>query len=579
MIRKRPIYLMFALLVTIFIVGCIDENNPKYWAKKVKEPAYRETAIKRMGEIYIEALQKAKYNKNDPEAARIKEIIIPVLLDTFNKYKTDNVNRSNILTILAQIGDKRAIPAFEELLDYTEGINETDASKGAEALGGLKSEQSIPKIVGMVRKAIVARKSRGEGQRNRPEEDWIARAAIESLGAIVEARPDTPYRAEAVEILIEIMSTTADEQDFFLNMKSATVLGDIGDPSAIGILIRGLFMQGRGATIYQQCRVALLKISIENRTKVIEWLLKAYKGEFKELEVDAEKYQFMKGVKEEKLGRMFYELRIDPQANKEIFDIMMKKLEDPDPAVSGFTAIALGQLRYKPALSKMVEMLGKSDIQLGLVPGIVEAFEYYQAPDQTSEALLDMITNKEKWEENYRLRASLAFTRIAKGNMLTPYQKAVSQEENEEIRKQMVEFTERLEAAKECGEDVNCWLEKMKSGSWRIQEKALFTLIRLSDSIPAERINDITYLLRSPNQDVLKVLMMLIDEIHPKGCQPSRTCERFKKIIPYWRNKPQMKVRANDAECILAKLIWRQGGKLADMEILDAQGLASAGSE
>ncbi len=305
--------LSFLLLTTILNIGCADENSPKYWAKKVREPAYREMAIKRMGDIYSEALKKAKYDKNDTEVVKIREIIIPVLLDTFNRYKTDNINRSNILTILAQIGDKRAIPAFEELLDYTEGINETDASKGAEALGGLKSQQSIPKIIGMVRKAILARKSRGQGQRNRPEEDWIMRSAIESLSAIVQAHPSTPFRSDAVEILIEILRTTADEQDFFLNMKAATALGEIGDPAAIPMLIRGLFMQGRGATIFQQCRVALLKIAVENRAKVIEWLLKAYKGEFKELELDAEKYQFMTGVKEEKLGRMFYELKVEPE--------------------------------------------------------------------------------------------------------------------------------------------------------------------------------------------------------------------------------------------------------------------------
>jgi|GEM_PF-5437882 len=578
MMKTKKFEFAFVFISIIYFAGCADENDPKYWAKKVKEPAYREMAIKRMGDLYQEALKKAKYNKQDAEVVKIKEAIIPVLLDTFNKYKTDNVNRSNILTILAQIGDERAVPAFEELLDYTEGINETDASKGAEALGNLKSEPSIPKIIGMVRKAITARKSRGEGQRNRPEEDWIARAAIESLAKIVSAHPSTPHKSEAVEILIELLGTTADEQDFFLNMKAATALGEIGDPAAIPMLIRGLFMQGRGATIFQQCRVALLKIAIENRAKVIEWLLKAIKGEFKELEVDAEKYQFMKGVKEEKIGRMFVELDVTPDENKEVFDVLMKKLDDPDPAISGFAAIALGGLRYEPALPKMVAKLTSKDVQLGMVPGILEAFEYYQDPEKTQKILLDMISNKDKWEENYRLRAALALTKIAGGDILESYQKVISQEENEEVHKQMVEFTERLEAARECGNNVDCWIGKLNSNSWRIQEKAILTLTRLKDKIPQEKINDITLLMKSPNQDVLKVLMNLIEEIHPKGCQPSRTCDRLRKIIPYWRAKPQMKVRANDAECILALLIHRQGGKLSDMGISEAGEMAAAAS-
>jgi hypothetical protein len=61
--------------------------------------------------------------------------------------------------------------------------------------------------------------------------------------------------------------------------------------------------------------------------------------------------------------------------------------------------------------------------------------------------------------------------------------------------------------------------------------------------------------------------MELIPKIHSKGCQPDKTCERLRKIIPYWRAKPQYKVRANDAEIDLAILIRRQGGKLADIHV------------
>jgi HEAT repeat protein len=561
---RKGIGLVVALLAVSFIFGCADENDPKYWAKKIKEPAYRETAIKRMGDIYNDALEKAKYDKTDPQVAKIQDAIVPVLLEAFNKYKTDNINRSNILTILAQVGDTRAIPAFEELLDYQEGINETDASKGAEALGKLQSDASIPKIIGMVRKAQVARKSRGEGSRNRPEEDWIARSAIEALRTILSAKPSSAHRDEAVDLLIDILGTSADEQDFFLNMKAAAALGDIGDPKAVSMLIRGLFMQGRGATIYQQCRVALTKIAIEHKKTVVDELLKAYKGENKDLEADAIKFQFIKGVKEDKLGRIFAELEIQ---DKEVLDAMMEKLNDPDPAVSGFTAISLGRLNYRPALPKMVEKLNDKDVNQGMVPGIVEAFEFYQAPAETSEALFDMMSNRDKWDGNFRLRGALALSKIATGDYLSRYQKAAAEEPDEEIRKQMVEFTERLAAAKDCGDDAACWVGKLKDPSWRVQEKALYTLFRLAGQVPESKVSDVTYMMRSANQDVLKVLLDLIPKLHPKGCVPSKSCERLKKIIPYWRAKPQFKVRANDAECVLAILLGRSGGKLSDMQI------------
>ena len=562
MFNKKSCRFVLVMLVLGFVSGCADESDPKYWTKKIKQPAFREKATKMLGELYNKALEDAKFNENDPQVVKVRDQVVPVLLNTFNKYKTDNINRSNILAILARIGDERAIPAFEELLDYQEGINETDASKGAEALGQLGSDASIPKIVGMVKKAQVARKSRGDNARSRPEEDWITRSAIAALRAILIKKPNTANKQDALNVIISILDTTADEQDFFLNMKAASALGDIGDPAAVPILTRGLFMQGRGATIYQQCRVALCKIAIENRAQVLDALLKAYKGEDKALEEDALKYAFIKGVKEDKVGRIFAELGV---TEPHILEEMMKRLKDPDPAVSGFTAISLGQMNHQPALDVMIEMITAKEAQLGTVPGILEAFEYFQNPKKTSEILFNMMTDKEQWDRTYRLRSSLALSKIAGGEYLEQYQRAVAEEEDDEVRKEMVEFTERLQAAKDCGEDVGCWFGKLNDSSWRIQEKALFTLSRMTDSITPDKVKDITILMRATNQDVLKVMFMLVKKIHPGGCQPSKTCDRLKKIIPYWRAKPQFKVRANDAESLLAVLLQRSGGKLADL--------------
>jgi len=561
--RRSTLFRFGVVVLSVGVwIGCANENEPRYWAKKVGEPAYREIAIKKLGELYNTALEKAKNNPEDPAVVDVKNKVVPVLLEAFNKYRTDNINRGNILAILAQIGDPRAVPAFEELLDYQEGINETDASKAADALGVLASDQSIPKIIAMMKKAQLSRIQRGQGSRNRPEEDWIARSGIESLNKILRAKPDTQYKGDAVDVLVKVLETTADEQDFFLNMKAAVALGDSGDPRAIGILVRGLFMQGRGATIYQQCRVALTKIAISHRAEVLDMLLKAYKGEFKELEEDAVKYQFIPGVKEDKIGRIFAELRVTEQA---VLDEMMKKLGNPDPGISGFTAISLGLLEHGPALDRMVAMAQDKAVQTGVVPGLIEAFEYYQDPGKTAEILFKMVTDKEKWDKTFRLRAALALTRIAGGDYLQKYQAAVAQETEEDVRKEMVGFTERLEVAKECGESVDCWLGKLEGEQWRAQEKALFTLVRLAGAIPQDRYDAVSSLMKSGNQDVIKVLFILLDKLYAKGCSPGKICDRLLKIIPYWRAKPQSKVRANDAECLLARLIQRQGGSLKDM--------------
>ena len=64
----------------------------------------------------------------------------------------------------------------------------------------------------------------------------------------------------AVPTLMKILTTSADEQDFLLNQKAALGLAEFRDPQAIPALIKGLFMTGRGTGIFQECRLALVRI-------------------------------------------------------------------------------------------------------------------------------------------------------------------------------------------------------------------------------------------------------------------------------------------------------------------------------
>jgi hypothetical protein len=56
-----------------------------------------------------------------------------------------------------------------------------------------------------------------------------------------------------------------------------------------------------------------------------------------------------------------------------------------------------------------------------------------------------------------------------------------------------------------------------------------------------------------------------MDRIAVGGCS-GKTCDRLKKVIPYFRKKPQYGVLANSSECLHARLLQRSGGKLSDMK-------------
>jgi hypothetical protein len=581
------------LALPLVVQGCADENSPKFQAKQVKKPAYREVAIKRMNEIYLERLNKAGGDRDAPEVKEAREVMVPALIDTFNKYKTDNASRSAISTLLAQMRDERAIPVFEELLSYQKGINETDASKAAEALGILGSDASIPKIIGMI-DAIKA--DRGVDGRNRPEDDWMSRSAVEALRQILIKKPDTPNRAQAIGALNEALETTADQQDFFINKVAAKALGDVADPQSVPILIRGLFFQGRGATVFQQCRVALLKISVENRKAVVGKLFEGYKGEFKELEKDAERFSFFHGIKQNKIGLLFYELRVTPEENKDIFDYLLQRVQDEEidreGVLQGMATETLAMLGYEPLIDYVIEMTDSKDWQqdsrkykvfASFMSGVIGT-NSLKMPMTFSEKLLPLfyrVLEEMQGDGNapFRVSAGLLVSVVAPPEDEKKFAQFLADEGNEEVKKQFEGFMERFQAKSECKRDKGCWVQKLKvddAKEWRTKQLAVLWLGELTEPGDVATMDAISSLLNqgkdenekllgTRNQDVLKAVVVALDRVGKGGCA-GKTCDRLKLVIPYFRKKPQYGVLANSSECLLARLVQRKGGRLEDLK-------------
>ena len=70
----------------------------------------------------------------------------------------------------------------------------------------------------------------------------------------------------AVPPLIKILGTSANEQDFLLNQRAALGLAELRPAEAVPALIKGLFMTGRGTDIFQECRLALVRIGTAPRS-------------------------------------------------------------------------------------------------------------------------------------------------------------------------------------------------------------------------------------------------------------------------------------------------------------------------
>src|SRR5579883_3500329 len=210
--------LALVALLSQFVIGCYsDENDPKTWIKKLDDPRDQKEAVRRLVKLHD------------------KQAVAP-LLALYNK-----THDPEHLKALATFDDPATVPALIDALDYSEESFDK-ASIAATALGEIGDKSAVPDLVKAVLKPLPI-KTRA---------NVVKLEAMKALARIKDPR--------AVDALVKVLSTPADEQDFFLNKVAAKSLADFADPKAVPALVRGLFMTGRGAGIYQECRTALIAI-------------------------------------------------------------------------------------------------------------------------------------------------------------------------------------------------------------------------------------------------------------------------------------------------------------------------------
>ena len=206
-IRTLAVLSMFAGSLTAACTG--DPNDPMTWAKKLKNVREQQEALNQLARMGVE---RAK-------------VALPALIDLYKETK-----KPEHMDALVRYKDASTIPLFVEAMDFTEDDFDR-AIVAAGALGELKEKavEAVPSLIKAVEHQLPI-KSRANG---------VRLASIRALVKIGDKR--------AVPTLSKILTTSADEQDFLLNQKSALGLAELRDPSAIPALIKGMFMTGRGA--------------------------------------------------------------------------------------------------------------------------------------------------------------------------------------------------------------------------------------------------------------------------------------------------------------------------------------------
>jgi len=432
-----------ALALCTFSACQGDPNDPLTWAKQLKNLRTQKEALDHLANMDIEKARPA----------------VPALIELFKDTK-----RPEHLEALARYLDPRTKPILLEALDYTDDDFDR-ATIAAGALGEMKDPEAVPTLIKAAEKELPV-KSRANNARI---------AAMRALVRIGDKR--------AVPTLMKILTTSADEQDFLLNQKAALGLAEFRDPQAIPALIKGLFMTGRGTGIFQECRLALVRIGQPAVDPMIQLL---------------------------------------QEKNPDIQDMAAKlKFEEPPPVgtpgvVPHKAAIILGDLRAKkavPALAARLHQKARGDehrsalIALGYIasPAAVEAILadlkdakadpaerasaadalYLSGDRRAVPTLLDVaktgyVTTGGQKASDLRASSAIALARIGGKDTYEPF-KSLAEKETA-VQGVFGSALDRLQVANECDRDLNCYGKKLNDPSWERSEKAAFAIAFSGDS-------------------------------------------------------------------------------------------------
>jgi len=423
---------VLVLALGIAVAGCVnDPRDPNTWIKKLDSPVDQKDAVR--------------------ELVRLKDPAAVEPLINFYKKNHD----PEVLKAIATFKDKRQVPVMIDSLEYTDESYD-NAATAAAALGDTPDPSAVDPLIKALQKPLSI-KTRA---------NIVKQSAMESLAKI--------HDKKAAAAISKILETPADDQDFYLNSVAARELGNLGDPSAVPALIRGLFMTGRGANIYSQCRVSLLQIG----KPAAQPLMDAHEHKNAALEADAKKYEFRPGVIEQKTALILGDLRA-----KEAVPMMLAELKKPLKGDNHTGALyALGMIADPATTKEMVGVLTDAKRDYKVRISAAEALNF--AGDTSAlPAILqvaktgDVIKDKEKYPD-VRLAAAMTYARLGGAAEAAAFAPVAAGEK--EAVAEFREDAERLEVAKKCGKDVTCYATTLETDpKLTHQEKAAFMLARM----------------------------------------------------------------------------------------------------
>jgi HEAT repeat protein len=433
--RTKRLALGLVLVAVIGVgVGCEgDANDPMTWAKQIKNLRTQKEALDHLANMDVEKARPA----------------VPALMELYQ-----DTHRPEHLEALARYLDPRTKPIMIEALEYSDDDFDR-ATIAAGVLGEMKAADAVDPLIKAAEKPLPI-KSRANSTRI---------AAIRALVKIGDKK--------AVPSLMKILTTSADDQDFLLNQKAALGLAELRDPQSIPALIKGLFMTGRGTTIFQECRLALVRIGAPAVDPLIQ-LLDEKNGEIQEMAAKLKFDEATPGVVPHKAAILLGDLRAKKSVPRLIARLHAKAKGDEHRSA----LIALGYIAEPSGVDAILAVLKDGKAEPVERSSAADAL-YLSGDRRAVPALLDIAKNGyvtvggEK-ASDLRASAAIALARIAGKETFEQFKSICDKESAAQGVFGMA--LDRMIVAKECDQDLSCYGKKLLDPSWTRAEKAAFAI-------------------------------------------------------------------------------------------------------
>ena len=426
--------LALALILTLGSFACEgDPNDPITWAKQLKNLRTQKEALDHLANMDVDKARPA----------------VPALMELYQDTK-----RPEHLEALARYKDERSKQLFIDALEFSDDDFDR-ATIAAGVLGEMKSPDGVEPLIKAAEKQLPI-KSRANNVRI---------TAIRALVKIGDKR--------AVPPLMKIVTTSADDQDFLLNQKAALALAEFRDPASIPALLQGLFMTGRGAGIFQECRLALVRIGAPAVDPLIQ-LLEEKNPEIQEMAKKLKFDESTPGVVPHKAAILLGDLR----ARKAVPALTARLQKKPRGDEQRSALIARGYIADAPAVDAILSLLRDPKADPASRASAADAL-YLSGDRRAVPTLFEIaksgyvMTGGQK-ASDLRASAAIALSRIAGKESFEAF-KALAEKETE-AQGVFGMALDRMLVANECDRNVECYGKKLLDPSWTRAEKAAFAI-------------------------------------------------------------------------------------------------------